>query len=56
MLYTVDLVIFAGFNFLRGGQIREFKNIAKIIIIMALLKEIENSRKLPDLQDIGLIL
>ena len=35
------------FYFLRiscGGQIREFRNIAKVIIIIALLKETENSR------------
>ena len=36
--HTVDLVIF-----LRGGQIREFKNLAKIINIIALLKKRENS-------------
>ena len=29
---------------MRGGQIREFKNLAKIIIIIALLKKNENSR------------
>ena len=35
---TVDLVIFARFIFLQisqGGQIREFKNLAKIIIMSA---------------------
>ena len=44
---TVDLVIFASFQFSRisrGGQIREFKNLAEIIIIIALLKKNENSR------------
>ena len=41
---TVDLVIFARFQFSRGGQICEFKNLAKIIIIIALLKKNENSR------------
>ena len=43
---TVDLVIFARFEFSqipRRGQIREFKNHAKIIIIIELLKENENS-------------
>ena len=37
---TVDLVIFARFSFsriLRGGQICVFKNLAKTIIIIALL-------------------
>ena len=43
-IYTVDLVIFARFLFSRGGQIPEFKNLAKIIIIIALLKKNENSR------------
>ena len=46
--YTVDLVIFPRFYFsriLREGQIREFKNLAKkIIIIIALLKKNKNSR------------
>ena len=45
--YTVDLVIFARFYFSqisREGQIREFKNLAKIIIIEALLKKNANSR------------
>ena len=44
---TVDLVIFARFQFSRisGGQIPEFKNLAKIIIItLALLEKKENSR------------
>ena len=40
----VDLLIFARFVFSRGGQIPEFKNLAKIIIIIALLKKNENSR------------
>ena len=38
---TVDLIIFASFSFSRisrKGRIREFKNRAKIIIIIALLK------------------
>ena len=42
---TVDLVIFVRFYFLRvsrGGQIREFKNLAKIIIMITLLKKNEN--------------
>ena len=37
---TVDLVKFARFYFSRfsiGGQIRKFKNLAKIIIIIALI-------------------
>ena len=41
-MYTVGLVIFARFQFSqisRGGQIREFKNFAKIIIMIALLKK-----------------
>ena len=59
---TVDLEISARFQFsriLRGEKIREFKNLAKIIII-ALPKKNENlrilnflkskKRKLPDLQ------
>ena len=43
---TVDLVIFAGFLFspISRGKIREFKNLAKIIIIIVLLKKNENSR------------
>ena len=44
---TVDLVTLASFLFLqisRGGQIREFKNLAKIIIIIAPLKKNENLR------------
>ena len=44
---TVDLVIFARFQFSRisrGEQIREFRNRAKIIIIIALLEKNENSR------------
>ena len=40
---TVDLVIFARFLFSPGGQIREFKNLAKIIFMIGLLKKIENS-------------
>ena len=39
---TVDLVIFARFYFLRvsrGGQICEFKNLTKIIIMITLLKK-----------------
>ena len=59
---TEDLVIFARFLFsriLRGGHIREFKNFAKIIFTIALLKwkfpkseirENLNTRKLPDQQ------
>ena len=43
-IYTVDLVIFARFLFSRAGQTPEFKNLAKIIIIIALLKKNENSR------------
>ena len=38
---TVDVLIFTRFWFSRisqGGQIREFKNLAKIIIIIALEK------------------
>ena len=47
-MYTVDLVIFARFlfesQFSQGGQIREFKNLTKIIIIIALpIIEIDNS-------------
>ena len=45
--HTVDLVIFARFyssRISRGRQIREFKNSAKIIIIIALLKKTTNSR------------
>ena len=45
--YTLDLVIFARFYFLRisrEGQIREFKNIAKIVNIIALLKKNEDSQ------------
>ena len=41
------LVIFARFQFSRisrGRQIREFKNLAKMIIIKELLKKNENSR------------
>ena len=44
--YTVNLVIFAMFYYsriLRGGQVREFRNLAKIIIIIALKKN-ENSK------------
>ena len=37
MYTTVDLVIFARFQFSRGGQIREFENPAKINNIIALL-------------------
>ena len=52
---TVDLVIFARFYFSRisrGGQIHEFKNLAKINIIIALLKKNDNlnTRKLADLR------
>ena len=46
-LYTVDLVIFARFQFSRisrGSQIREFKNLVKIINIIALRKAYKNSR------------
>ena len=46
-LYTVDLVIFARFYFSRisrGGQIREFKNLAKSIFLIPLLMKNENSR------------
>ena len=32
LLYTVDLVIFAMFYFLREFQIREFKNLAKFLL------------------------
>ena len=45
--YTVDLVIFARFLFSRisrGGKIRKFKNLAQIIIRIALLKKKKNSR------------
>ena len=45
--YAVDLVMFARFQFpriSRGGLILEFKNFAKIIIIIALLKKNENLR------------
>ena len=41
---TVDLVKFAQFLFSGGGQIRKVKNLAKIIIIIALLEKEENSR------------
>ena len=40
--YTADLVIFAMFYFLRimrGGQIREIKNLEKIIFMIRLLKQ-----------------
>ena len=37
-----EVLIFANFEW--GGQISEFKNLAKIIIIIALLKKNENSR------------
>ena len=42
---TVDLVRFARFQFSRisRGQIRKFKNLAKIIILIALLKKNGNS-------------
>ena len=46
-LERVDLVIFARFYFLqisRSGQIREIKNLAKIITLIALLKKNENVR------------
>ena len=41
---TLDLVLFARFKFQRisRGQIREFKNCAKIIITIALLKKNTN--------------
>ena len=44
--YTVDLVIFTRYLFSQifFGQIRKFKNIAKIILIIMLLKKNENSR------------
>ena len=45
--FTVNLTIFARFLFSRisqAGQIREFKNFAKIINIIALLKKNVNSR------------
>ena len=44
---TVDLVILVRFKFSRisrGGPNREFKNLAKIIILIALLRKNENSR------------
>ena len=44
---TIDLVIFAGFQFSRisrGGQFREFENRSKIIIKIAILKKNENSK------------
>ena len=47
LLNTVHLVIFARFYFSRisrGRPIRKFKNLAKIIIIIALIKKNENSR------------
>ena len=53
--HTVDLVIFARFKFSRisrGGQIREFKNLAKILIIIALLIFFENSRVLSFLKSL----
>ena len=46
-MYTVDLVIFARFQFSqisKGGQICEFQILAKIIFRIALLKKNENSR------------
>ena len=46
MCYTVDLVIFARFQFSRvsrRGRIREFQNLAKSINIKAILKKNENS-------------
>ena len=41
---TVDRVIFVGFQFSQtsqGGQIHECKNVAKIILIIALLKKMK---------------
>ena len=62
MCFIVDLVIFAKF-LTRAEKIHEFKNLAKISIIIALVMKNENSpilkleirkdlnmRKLPDLQ------
>ena len=49
VIYTVDLVIFAKFLLLRisrKGRIRLFKNLARIIILIALLKKNEKFRKL----------
>ena len=46
-LVTADLVMFAWFWFSRilwGGQIREFKNLTKIVLIIALLKKKEKSQ------------
>ena len=36
IVYAAHMVIFARFKFLGGGQIREFKNLAKIIILVTL--------------------
>ena len=41
--YTVDLLIFARFKFSqnsRGGKIREYKNLVKIVIIKAIRTKI----------------
>ena len=49
MIDNVDLEIFAKIYYsriLRMGQIREFQNLLKIIIIIALLKKNEESRNL----------
>ena len=40
-MYTLDLVIFANFA---GGQIREFTNLAKIIIIVLRFTKVSKSQ------------
>ena len=48
---TVDMVIFPRFQFSRGTQVREFKNRAKNIIIIALLKENKKNRHYSKLRE-----